>query len=277
LHADETPVTMRLEDGKGTKQGFARGWRNLLAPNRPSKVLIEFLPSRGRDGPTKFLGDWSGTLIADGYAGYDQVVNVNGIRRAGCWAHARRKLKEALDTGSKSVGPLLAMVQRLFEIERPINKQVGEVDREQQLEQRRVARAEHSAATLAAIDAEVDRLLPLRSTLPKSKLGKALGYLHSQRAPLSVFLEDPRIPIHNNDSERDLRHLAIGRNNWLVFGSQLGGEVACRMYSLMLSCKQGGVDPEAYIADCLDKIAIVPASQIARLTPWAWGAERREG
>jgi len=56
--------------------------------------------------------------------------------------------------------------------------------------------------------------LPLRSTLPKSKLGKALGYLHSQRAPLSVFLEDPRIPIHNNDSERDLRHLAIGRNNW---------------------------------------------------------------
>jgi len=71
------------------------------------------------------------------------------------------------------------MVQRRFEIERPINEQVGEVDREQQLEQRRVARAEHSAATLAAIDAEVDRLLPLRSTLPKSELGKALGYLHS--------------------------------------------------------------------------------------------------
>ncbi|MAE28107.1 MAG: hypothetical protein CMJ87_03855, partial [Planctomycetes bacterium] len=58
--------------------------------------------------------------------------------------------------------------------------------------------------------------------------------------------------------------------------SQLGGEVACRMYSLMLSCKQGGVDPEAYIADGLDKISIVPASQIASLTPWAWQASRRE-
>ncbi|MDP6423106.1 MAG: IS66 family transposase [Planctomycetota bacterium] len=278
LHADETPVTMRLEDGKGTKQGFAWGWRNLLTPDRPSKVLIDSLPSRGRDGPTNFLGDWSGTLIADGYAGYDQVVNVNGIRRAGCWAHARRKLKEALDTGSKCAAPLLALVQRLFEVERPINEQVqaGEIDRGQQLELRRVARADHSSVTIAAITAEVDRLLPLRSTLPKSKLGKALGYLHSQRAPLSAFLEDPRIPIHNNDSERDLRHLAIGRNNWLVFGSQLGGEVACRMYSLMLSCKQGGVDPEAYIADGLDKISLVPASQIASLTPWAWQASRRD-
>ena len=279
LHADETPVTMRLEGGKGTKQGFAWGWRNLLAPDRPSKVLIEFLPSRGRDGPTQFLGKWSGTLIADGYAGYDQVVSANGIRRAGCWAHARRKLKEALDTGSESAAPLLGLVQRLFEVERPINEQVqaGEIAREQQLEQRRIARTEQSAKAIAAINAEVERLLPLRSTLPKSKLGKALGYLHSQRAPLTVFLEDPRIPIHNNDSERDLRHLAIGRNNWLVFGSQLGGEVACRMYSLMLSCKQGGVDPEVYIADGLDKISVVPASQIASLTPWAWEAARREG
>ncbi|RKZ12015.1 hypothetical protein DRQ32_04630 [bacterium] len=61
--------------------------------------------------------------------------------------------------------------------------------------------------------------------------------MHSQRAPLPVFPEDPRIPIHNNDSECDLRHLAIGRNDWLVFDSQLGGEVACRAYSLMISCK----------------------------------------
>jgi len=251
LHADETPVTMRLEDGKGTKNGYAWGWRNLRRAGHPSKALVEFRPNRSRDGPIRFLGDWSGTLIVDGYTGYDEVIRTNGIRRAGCWAHARRKLKEALDAGSTGVESVLALVQKLFELERPINERVlaGEIDREEQLDLRRAARAEYSAHFVDAIYVEVDKLERQRSTLPKSKLGKALGYLVSQRHPLSAFLEDPRLPIHNNDSERDLRHLAVGRKNWLVFGSQRGGEVACRLYSLVLSCKQCGADPEAYLED----------------------------
>jgi len=279
LHADETPVTMRNEDGKGTKTGYAWGWRNLHRSDEPSKALVEFRTSRSRDGPIRFLGDWSGTLIADGYVGYDEVVRVNGIRRAGCWAHARRKLKEALDTGAADAAGVLALVQQLFDVERPINKlvQANEIKREQQLDLRRAARAEHSTVIVAAIYTEVERLERLRSTLPKSKLGKALGYLQSQRQPLSVFLDDPRLPIHNNDSERDLRHLAVGRKNWLVFGSQRGGEVACRLYSLMLSCKQCGANPEAYLADVLMKVATTPASEIATLTPWAWAARQSNG
>jgi transposase len=278
LHADETPVTMRLEDGKGTKSGYAWGWRNLRRPGEPSRALIEFRTSRGRDGPKQFLADWTGTLIVDGYAGYDEVIRTNGIRRAGCWAHARRKLKEALDTGSESVAPLLALVQELFAIERPINERVlgGEIGRDEQLELRRAAREGKSRATVAAIYIETDRLERQKATLPKSKLGKALGYLMSQRAALSVFLEDPRLPIHNNDSERDLRHLAVGRKNWLVFGSQRGGEVACRLYSLVLSCKQCGADPEAYLEDVLMSVATTPASEIASLTPWAWQAAGTE-
>ena len=276
LHADETPITMRLEDGGGTKKGYAFGWRNLHRPGKPSKSLVEFKISRGRDGPIAFLGDWMGTLILDGYAGYDEVVRVNSITRAGCWAHARRKLKEAVDTGSTSAAHVLDLVQQLFAVERPINERVqsGELDREQQLEARRVAREKYSAGILDAIYVEVERLWDLRSTLPKSKLGKALGYLQSQRRPLEVFLGDARLPIHNNDSERDLRHLAVGRNNWLLFGSQRGGEVACRLFSLMLSCKQCGANPEAYLEDVLMKVATVPASEIATLTPWAWNAAR---
>jgi len=279
LHADETPIKMRLEDGKGTRNGYAWGWRNLRRTGEPSRALIEFRTSRGRDGPQRFLGDWSGTLIVDGYAGYDEVIRTNGIQRAGCWAHARRKLKEALDTGSESVAPLLALVQELFAIERPINERVlaGEIDRDEQLELRRAAREASSRDTIAAIYVEAGRLERQRSTLPKSKLGKALAYLMSQRKALLVFLEDPRLPIHNNDSERDLRHLAIGRKNWLVFGSQRGGDVACRLYSLVLSCKQCGADPEAYLEDVLMKVATTPASAIATLTPWAWQAARAEG
>jgi transposase len=279
LHADETPVTMRLEDGKGTKNGYAWGWRNLRRPDEPSRALVEFRTNRGRDGPKQFLGGWGGTLIIDGYPGYDEVIRTNDIQRAGCWAHARRKLKDALDAGSESVAPLLALVQGLFAIERPINERVlaGEITRDEQLELRRAARNAKSRDTVAAIYVEADRLEGLRSTLPKSKLGKALGYLMSQRAALSVFLDDPRLPIHNNDSERDLRHLAVGRKNWLVFGSQRGGEVACRIYSLVLSCKQCGADPEAYIEDVLMKVATTPASEIASLTPWAWQAARTQG
>ena len=75
-----------------------------------------------------------------------------------------------------------------------------------------------------------------------------------------------------NDAERNLRHVVTGRKNWLVFASERGGEVACRLYSLMLSCRRNGVDPEAYLADVLMAVATTPASDIETLTPWAWGA-----
>ena len=277
LHSDETPVTMRLEDGKGTRTGYGWGWRNLKSAGT-SKVLIEFKTSRGRDGPIDFLGSWSGTLISDGYSGFSEVIRRNGIIRAGCMAHARRKAKEALDTGSTAAAHLLRPMQRLFRIERAAQRRVeregGGFDELVKL--RRRLRERYSRVMWQRLLETARVLRGQRSTLPKSKLGKAVSYLERQGESLAVFLDDPRIPIHNNDAERDLRHLAIGRKNWLVFASPRGGEVACRLYSLVLSCKQGGVDPEAYIEDVLMKVATVPASQIATLTPWAWQAARAE-
>ena len=77
-----------------------------------------------------------------------------------------------------------------------------------------------------------------------------------------------------NDSERDLRHIVVGRANWLVFASPRDGEVACRLYSLMLSCRENGIDPQVYIEDVLTRISTTPASRIAELTPWGWAAAR---
>src|SRR5688572_21458978 len=79
----------------------------------------------------------------------------------------------------------------------------------------------------------------------------------------------------SSDEERDLRHVAVGRKNWLVFASERGGEVVCRLYSLVLSCKQAGVDPEVYIEDVLGRLPTTPAADIATLTPWAWAAARK--
>ena len=275
LHSDETPVTMRLEGGKGTSTGYAWSWRSLLEVETP-KALVHFEKSRARDGPLQFLGEWSGTLIIDGYPGYDEVIRRNGIVRAGCMAHARRKVKEALDTGSKCAVKLLRPIQRLFWIERAVRRRAEEkhLDRDELIELRREVRARYSVVVWKRIQRVARDLKDQRSTLPKSKLGKAIGYIENQADALSAFLTDGRIPIHNNDAERDLRHVAIGRKNWLVFGSPRGGDVACRLYSLVLSCKQNDVDPEAYIADVLMKVATTPASQIASLTPWGWKAAR---
>ena len=111
LHSDETPVTLKVEDGRGSAKGW--GWRN-LRESEDSKALIEFRTSRGRDGPLSLLEDWSGTLICDGYSGQNEVVRRNGITRAGCFAHARRKVKGAFDLGECRAAELLDPIQRLF-------------------------------------------------------------------------------------------------------------------------------------------------------------------
>ena len=276
IHADETPVPVCNEDGKGSRKGYVWDWR---APggDGPDKSLIQFTLTRERHGPKGMLGKWSGTLITDGYSGFDEVVRINGITRAGCLAHARRKFKDALDVGSKDAAQVLVHLQRIFRIERAIKKRVEsrEGKTADLIELRRDVRSRLSRRVFDRVYELANTISDKRRTLPKSKLGKALGYLFNQRSQLEVFLGDPRIEPHNNDSERDLRHIVVGRKNWMVFASPRGGDVASRLYSLVLSCKHAGVDPEEYIEDVLHRISTTPASQIAWLTPWAWADQRK--
>ena len=276
LHADETPVMFRKEGGKGSSRGYVWDWR---APggDDADKSLVQFTLTREGQAPKQMLGKWSGTLITDGYSGYNEVCRGNGIVRAGCWAHARRKFKEALDLKIQDAAPVLVHVQRLFWIERAMKRRVAsrELKTADLVALRRRVRAERSATVIGRIYKAAKAVEAKRSTLPKSKLGKALGYLSNQKDTLCVFLADPRIEIHNNDSERDLRHIVVGRNNWLVFASPRGGEVASRLYSLVLSCKHAGADPEAYLEDVLLRVSTTPAREIASLTPWTWAKAQR--
>ena len=176
--------------------------------------------------------------------------------------------------GAESV---LVHIQRLFWLERAMKRRVA--SRRQKtaelVELRRRVRTERSQVVIDRILRAALALDSKPSTMPKSKLGKSLGYLFNQKGPLTVFLEDPRIEIHNNDSERDLRHVVLGRNNWLAFASPRGGEVASNLYSLVLSCKHAGADPEAYLEDVLRRVSTTPAREIASLTPWAWAKARQ--
>ena len=274
LQSDESPVRMRLEEGKGSRETTVWVWRS-LREEVPRKVLVRFEIAKSRDGPKRFLGDWSGTLVSDGTNLHDDVARSNGIVRAGCCAHCRRYFKKAFDIGTKEAALCLAPINRLFWIERGVNRRADrlELDLAARRGLRAQIRARLSATVVRKLHETANTLAQDKATLPRGQLGKGLAYLENQREPLEVFLNDPRIPLSNNDSERDLRHVVVGRANWLVFASQRGGEVAGRLYSLVLSCKHAGIDPEAYLEDVLVRVS--HTSEIASLTPWAWAAARR--
>ena len=275
LQSDESPVRMRLEEGKGTRESTVWVWR-ALREEVPRKVLVRFELSKSRDGPKRFLGDWKGVLVSDGTKLHDDVARSNGIVRAGCMAHARRYFKKAFDVGTKEAALCLAPMNRLFWIERAVNRRADRLrlDLAARRELRAQVRRRRSAVVMRKLYETANELAQHTATLPRGQLGKGLAYLENQREPLHAFLSDARIPLSNNDCERDLRHIVVGRANWLVFASPRGGEVACRLYSLVLSCKENGVDPQAYIEDVLTRISTTPASRIRELTPWGWAAAR---
>ncbi|MBK8233062.1 MAG: IS66 family transposase [Candidatus Eisenbacteria bacterium] len=222
IQADETPVTVRLEGGKGTQQSYVWVYR------AGAKIAFDFRMGRDRDGPNKYLALWQGILQGDGYSGYDEITRRNCLTRAGCWAHARRKVKVALDLKSPEAARLMVPIQRLFRLESTLKRRA---------EARGYSREEYL-------------LKGQRAVLPKGPLGKAIGYIENQREPLGVFVNEPRLEIDNNQAENALRPIAVGRKNWLVFSSPRGGAVACRLYSLVLPAERRGSTPSSTSKPC---------------------------
>ena len=176
-------------------------------------------------------------------------------------ANARRK---AQGKTSGVISPLaLEVVRRiaaLFDIERSINGQSAE--------QRRAVRQELSTPLVA----DLERWLrEQRATLSRSNdLARAMDYLLKRWPAFTRFLDDGRICLSNNAAERALRGIALGRKSWLFAGSDRGGQRAATMYSLIVTAKMNDVDPQAWLADVLDRIAGHPASRIDELLPWHW-------
>ena len=275
LQADETTIRVQVEGKKGTNRGVLWAWRNLRG-SPEEKVLVEFKGDRSAKGPDAFLGSWSGTLLTDGYDGVNPVAVRNDIVRAGCWAHGRRKFNDALKSSKKKAAAALRPIQRLFWIERAVVRRAKRdgLDFDGLVELRQDVRDRLSRRVLRGIYDVAFALDEDPTVAGGSKLRTAVTYLINQREPLTALLRDPRIPIHNNDTERDLRHIVTGRKNWLIFGSPRGGEVAGRLYSLVMSCKIAGVPPDEYLEDVLSLVSTMRASDIAALTPWGWAAAR---
>jgi transposase len=280
LHGDDTTVPV-LAKGK-TATG--RCWVYVrddapFAGRAPPAAMFYYSRDRAGEHPQMHLANYAGILQADAYGGYAKLYEPDRkpgpILEAGCWVHARRKFFELADLAKHAhrkaegknptpISPLaLGAVQRidaLFEIEQSINGQSAE--------QRLAVRQELSAPLVVNLESWMREQ---RTKLSRSNdVARAMDYMLKRWPAFTRFLEDGRICLSNNAAERAIRGIALGRKSWLFAGSDRGGQRAAAMYSIIVTCKLNDVDPQAWLADVLARIADHPVSRLDELLPWHW-------
>jgi transposase len=280
VHGDDTtvPVLARSKTDTGRAWVYVRDDCPFGGPAPPAAV---FHYSRDRTGahPQGHLASYRGILQADAFGGYtklyDPAREPGPIIEAACWAHARRKFfvladlaqtarRKAQSKTPSFVSPVaLAAVRRLdalFGIERAINGKTAA--------ERLAARREHSAPLVAELQAWMQQE---RARLSRhDDVAKAIDYLLKRWAAFTRFLDDGRICLTNNAAERALRGIALGRRSWLFAGSDRGGQRAAKMYSLIITARMNDIDPQAWLADVLARIAGHPIHRLDELLPWKW-------
>ena len=262
LHADDTPVPVLAPGNGKTKTG--RLWTYVrddrpAGDATPAAMWLAYSPDRKGEHPQAHLSHFTGTLQADGYAGFAAVYETGRIQEAACWAHVRRKFYD-LQVAHKSPVAAEAMerIAALYAIEKEI--------RGCPADQRREARGTRARPLLDSLKQWLEETLGKLSK--KSDTALAVRYALSRWESLLRYVDDGRIEIDNNAAERSLRAVALGRKNYLFAGSDAGGERAAATYSLIGSAKLNGLDPEAYLRNVLSRIADHPINRIEQLLPW---------
>jgi len=222
-------------------------------------VWFAYSPDRKGEHPQSHLSNFTGTLQADGYAGFNQTYEAGRIQEAACWAHVRRKFYD-LEVAHKSpvAAEALERIAGLYAIEKEI--------RGRPRDERREVRNTRSRPLLESLKQWLAETLGKLSR--KSDTAMAVRYALGRWAALLRFCDDGRIEIDNNAAERALRVVALGRKNFLFAGSDGGGESAAAIYSLLGTAKLNGIDPESYLRNVLSRIASYPINRIEELLPW---------
>lgn len=280
LHGDDTTVPVLAKGKAATARlwTYVRDDRPFGGPAPPAAVFY-YSRDRGGEHPQAHLANYAGILQADAYGGYGKLYEADRrpgpITEALCWSHARRKFFELADLEAAArrkakgkklavVSPLaLEAVQRidaLFAIERDLNGRGAEA--------RLAARRERSAPLVTELEVWMREA---RAKLSRhADVAGAMDYMLKRWDAFIRFLDDGRICLTNNAAERALRGIALGRKSWLFAGSDRGGQRAATLYSLIVTAKMNDVDPQAWLADVLARIAEHPAHRIDDLLPWNW-------
>jgi transposase len=255
LATDDTILPL-LAPGR-TRQ--ARMWIYQGDDSQPYNIF-DFTLSRSRDGPSRFLKEFAGTLLADAYGGYDGIVLDRDLRRAGCWSHARRKFVEAEKAAPELAGEILRLIKKLFELE---------------TRAKTLAAAERLSLRQAESQPVIDALRAVfveqkARLLPKHPMAEAVGYALNQWPELTLFLTDGAVPIHNNLAEQQMKRIALLRKNALFVASPRGGATAAVVSSLTSTCQRHGINPQVYLTQLLVNLQETPISQLDTWLPDQW-------
>src|SRR5271166_6319601 len=264
INADETPVRVLDPTLDSTRTGYF--WVYIGDRDHPYAVY-DYRDSRSRDGPAEILKKYRGYLQTDAYSSYESVVEESAGRiiPVGCWAHARRNFFDARLNQPRETHYVLGLVAQLYDIEDEI--------RLKSADERRAVRQERSVPVLDRLEAYLREQKD--GALPKSKYAQAIGYVLNHRDQLRRYTEDGRLEIDNNVSERTLRLLAIGRNNWLFLGSDQGGETAAVLFSILANAKRYQIEPFAYVRALLIALSSEQVD-LESLQPDVWIAAHPE-
>jgi transposase len=225
-------------------------------------VLFDFAEKHNGAAVDKLLEGFKGVLVADAASVYDHLYAKGDVREAGCWAHTRRYFFKALSSEPRRAREALEKIGRLFAEERKLQGATPDI------------KLKARAAIHLKIVEEFETWCDTESltVVDESPLAKGIKYATNQRKALRTFLGDGRIPIDNNWSERELRRIAWGRDNWLFVGSEDGGHAAARFISLIASCQLHGIEPLGYLRDLFCLLPWWPKSQVLELCPARWAA-----
>lgn len=265
IHADESPL--QVLDEKKNSKGYM--WLYASAEKGDYRMyLYEYQPSRSKSNPKRFLNGFKGYLQTDGYAGYNAVENVTQV---GCFAHARRKFKEAINalpkdskTTSTKAHEGLEFFNRLYQLEKQFKEMKLTPD------ERYEKRIEKTKLVLDELFDWLNEQKP--KTLPKSKLGEAIGYSLNQWNNLIAFMNDGRIAIDNNLAERAIKPFVIGRKNYLFSKSPKGARASAMSYSIIETAKANNLNPFLYLTYLFEKLPNIDVKnldELDALLPWS--------
>ena len=271
IHGDDTSVKLRVEGAQRTSK--AHLWVGIGDADYPY-VVFDFTADYTAAGPERFLNGYRGYLQADALAQYEGLYGDDRIKHVCCWAHARRKFVAAAEAKDERAEVALALIRRLYAVERdlppllpPSDDSVATELRRLREEQRRHLRQRQAEPVLTELKGWLDEQRP--RALPKSPLGQAIGYALNHWEALERYLEQGYLAIDNNLSERTLRAIALGRNNWGVVGSETGGRTAAVLYTAVGTCKHLGIGPFAYLKEALPGLfALGDRPTTAHLAEW---------
>ena len=256
LQVDETPIKVLDSDKKGAcHQGYYWVYHAPL----DGTVLFDYSPTRGSSAPLPILGNFKGYLQTDGYAVYEKYGKKKEITHLACWAHARREFEKALDNDKVRAEKALLLIQKLYAVERKAREDKLKAEQIKEL------RLEKSLPVINELGKWIFQ--EVKSTLPKSQIGKAMAYAYARWDALSAYLNDGCLQIDSNLVENAIRPVALGRKNYLFAGSHEAAQRAAMIYSFFAICKKHEVNPFHWLKYTLENIMAINHKNLKDLYP----------